>query len=68
MGNSDPYIDDADKYPILSRLGHARVLAVLPREDKFMMCEMCDENFGENLSRDELRQFAAELIAIAEQQ
>lgn len=53
--------------PMLSRLAEARVMAVrwMPGLRKFLVGEACEDYFGEEMTPDELRALAAELMRAA---
>lgn len=50
---------------ILARLREERVFYIERDGDIFVVCEACDDYFGERLTRDELRQLATEIMEIA---
>lgn len=51
---------------ILEMLEVARVVAIARDGDHFVATEQCDEWFKVELSRDDLRTLAAELVALAD--
>lgn len=54
-----------DKTTVLSRLDEGRVFYIRRDGEMFVVCEACDDYFGERLTRDELRQLASEIMELA---
>lgn len=52
---------------ILEHLKSEKVFSIERDGDRFMVTEECDGWFGEWLTRDELRQLAGEILALADE-
>lgn len=52
--------------PMLDRMEDKRVFSIGRREGKALIWELCDEYFVDTMTTAELRQLAAELIAVAD--